>query len=145
MLAEFRPPTMLEYRTTNLRRRVMKPDESVTQYYEDVMELYDILESLGKVFSPQEKADKLTAGLHGAVFRDVTMMGPTNPQEFLMKAGKAIDMERKAERRPRVMKDAREPVSLTDIYRTEPLPRMTPSGRNGNYRGNNFNPNYYAL
>ena len=145
MLAEFRPPTMLEYRTTNLRRRVMKPDESVTQYYEDVMELYDILESLGKVFSPQEKADKLTAGLHGAVFRDVTMMGPTNPQEFLMKAGKAIDMERKAERRPRVMKDAREPVSLTDIYRTEPLPRMTPSGGNGNYRGNNFNPNYYAL
>ena len=145
MLAEFRPPTMLEYRTTNLRRRVMKPDESVTQYYEDVMELYDILESLGKVFSPQEKADKLTAGLHGAVFRDVTMMGPTNPQEFLMKAGKAIDMERKAERRPRVMKDAREPVSLTDIYRTEPLPRMTPSGGNGNYRGNNFNPKNYAL
>ena len=73
------------------------------------------------------------------------MMGPTNPQEFLMKAGKAIDMERKAQRRPRVMKDAREPVSLTDIYRTEPLPRMTPSGGNGNYRGNNFNTNYHAL
>ena len=145
MLAEFRPPTKLECRTTNLRRRVMKPDESVTQYYEDVMELYDILESLGKGIPPQEKADKLTAGLHGTVFRDVTMMGPTNPQEFFMKAGKAIDMERKAERRPQVMKDAREPVSLTDIYRTEPLPKKTLSGGNSNYRGNNFNPNYHAL
>ena len=83
MLAEFRPPTMLEYRTTNLRCRIMKPDESVTHYYQDVVKSYDILESLEKVFSPQEKADKLTTGLHGAVFRDVTMMGPTNPQEII--------------------------------------------------------------
>ena len=108
MLLEFRPLTMLNYQMTNPRRRVMKPDESATQYNEDIVELYDILESLGKVFSPQEKADKRTADLHRVFLRDVTMMGSTNPQEFLMKAGKAIDMERKAERRQRVMKDARE-------------------------------------
>lgn len=45
---------------------------------------------MGKVSTDQEKADKPTSGLQGALLRDVTCLSPTNPSDFLMKASRAV-------------------------------------------------------
>ncbi|OWA55198.1 hypothetical protein BV898_19586 [Hypsibius exemplaris] len=41
-------------------------------------------------------------GLHGNLFRDVTMMAPTTPQDFLIKSGKVIDMEIRVQKNARL-------------------------------------------
>ncbi|OWA53652.1 hypothetical protein BV898_18073 [Hypsibius exemplaris] len=55
MLKNFRPPTFLEYQQKALARRVMKDTESINTYFEEVMKLYDVLESLGKAFTDLKK------------------------------------------------------------------------------------------
>ena len=114
MLREFRPHGYLEYKQKALVRRMMLQGESVNDYYEAVMLLYDIMESLGKSFTDQEKADKLGSGLHGTLYKDVAMMSPTSPQDFLMKTGKAIDLEKKAQRQQRGFRDQALPNTIKD-------------------------------
>ena len=149
MLREFRPHGYLEYKQKALVRRMMLQGESVNDYYEAVMLLYDIMESLGKSFTDQEKADKLGSGLHGTLYKDVAMMSPTSPQDFLMKTGKAIDLEKKAQRQQRGFRDQALPNTIKDPIMDENngksqnfKNRNNGNQYQGNYRGSNFQQNY---
>ncbi|OQV17202.1 hypothetical protein BV898_08695 [Hypsibius exemplaris] len=138
MVKNFRPPTFLEYQQKALARRVMKDTKSIYTYFEEVMKLYDVLESLGKTFTDLKKADKLTSGLHGNLFRDVTMMAPTTPQDFFIKSGKAIDMEIRVQNKPQSSRVEILPNAIID-----PVSLHGEQRRNrGNYRGNHSDPNH---
>lgn len=65
-------------------RRNLRDEESVYEYYAEVLQLHDILETLGQNVTDQEKADKLTNGLQRILSRDVTCLSPNSPSDFLM-------------------------------------------------------------
>ncbi|OWA50358.1 hypothetical protein BV898_14877 [Hypsibius exemplaris] len=138
MLKNFRPPTFLEYQQKTLARRVMKDTESINTYFEEVMKLYDVLESLGKAFTDLEKADKLTSGLHGNLFRDVTMIAPTTPQNFLNKSEKAINMTIRVQKKPQSSQVEILPNAIIDPVSLHGEQRQN----RGNHRGNHFDLNY---
>ena len=148
---QFHPLTMLQYQWANLRRRVMKPDESLTGYK---IILYTNIRGRDRIVRHPWKLEKsllATKKSWQAYGRSSWSClprrdydGTHKPWRILDERGKTIDMERKVGRRPRVMKDARESVSWTDIYRVEPLPRITPSEGDWYYRGHHFNANHQA-
>ena len=90
LLEKFRPKGTTEHYTRALYQRKFKPGETINEYYNAIVLLYDILESLGKDFSDQEMTDKLISGLKGQLREKTTFMKPTTPDEFLVEIQKVI-------------------------------------------------------
>lgn len=90
MLTKFRPKGTAEHYMRAIYQREFKTGETINEYYNSVVTLYDILESLGKSFSEHEKADKLIGGLKGPMREKVMFMKPTTPDEFLVEAHKIV-------------------------------------------------------
>ncbi|OWA51349.1 hypothetical protein BV898_15835 [Hypsibius exemplaris] len=99
MPSRFRSSRFLEQTENSLKSRTLRWGESISEYHDAILALFFELEVLGKAYTDQEKADQLTEGLHGEMLRDVTLMAPANPPEFLAAAEKAVRISRSTERK----------------------------------------------
>ena len=135
LMTAFRPPGYTEHMLRTLQRRVMKEDESLHEYYQDLCRIFDILNDLGKTFTPKEQAEKMTEGLTGSLMHDVTLLQPTDPAEFYLKASKAIAVQRKIQNpQRRKFKEIELAVDLTSLD----LDDRVPFSKSDNQRRSNF-------
>ena len=84
VLEHFRLKGTTEHYTCSLYQRKFKLGEIINKHYIAIILLYDILESLRKIFSEQEKTYKLNSGLKGQLRDKTTFMSPNTPDEFLV-------------------------------------------------------------
>ncbi|OQV14721.1 hypothetical protein BV898_11093 [Hypsibius exemplaris] len=98
MLNRFRLSRFLGQTENSLKSRTLRWSESISEYHDANLALFFELEVLEKTCTDQEKADQLSEGLHGEMLRDVTLMAPANPPEFLAATEKAVRISRSSER-----------------------------------------------
>lgn len=124
---------------------MVQHNESVHDYRDDVKRMYGIAKPQQN-FNDEEKATKLANELTKQLFKDVRLMNPILPADFLTITAKAIDLPPRANQRNRPNRDTVLPCDMTNPleaavdhgYRSGYTSRINENNkRNGN--GNNDN------
>ena len=97
--AHFRPTGYVEHRVAALHRRKLRDGESINDYHNAIMRMYDILEQCGKNYTEREKAQKMVRGLPINYRITMTLARVETPQEFLDAAGEIVDVLETKKRR----------------------------------------------
>ena len=97
--AHFRPTGYIEHRVAELHRRKLRDGESINDYHNAIMRMYDILEQCGKNYTDREKAQKMVRGLPINYRITMTLARVATPQEFLDAAGEIVDVLETKKRR----------------------------------------------
>lgn len=94
---------------------MLQEDKSIHGGNFDIIKLYGGLQNFSRAYTEAEIATKLADGLTGQLFKDVQLMVPKTPTEFLFKASKAIDLARRAHQRNHLYRDTVLPRDMRNL------------------------------
>ena len=145
--AHFRPTGYVEHRVAALHRRKLRDGESINDYHNAIMRMYDILEQCGKNYTEREKAQKMVRGLPINYRITMTLARVETPQEFLDAAGEIVDvLETKKRRDVGDGFDMPNDIPLATIFSQDstrktawPFKENTRNGNQDRDSGNNYN------
>lgn len=91
---------------------MLQQNGSIHDNYNDVMRMYEILQNLSKNHTEEEEATKVANGLTGQLFKNVQLMNPISPTDFLSNAANGIEVTRWANQKIRPIRDTIVPYAM---------------------------------